>query len=213
MKQRRRSASQKKQAGKQNSFIDPVTGQRVVSDVIYGPGSTVSKSYGSEFEHMVEYELSSKQIVLTVSAVPRGGVVSDDPGGAERFVFEGEFFYSPKGEFSGRLDRWSQGTFYARDFPAGAYEYVDTLELVKAQTFRGSSEFRSLAIASNPGGELPTRNIFAYEANSSASTFATRSEEGIALSTDKSPLAFLGLASFYGGEWWNNLFNGNLIPF
>jgi hypothetical protein len=206
-----KASKKSKNSNSSVSFRDPVTGVLVQSDITYGPESAVAKGFGGEFDTTVEYELSKSRFIITHLGVPKAGTPSYNDESINRFVFEGEFNYSSTGGFSGRLDRWSQGTFTPGDYPGGPFEYIDTLSVDSPRRFGSSAEFRSVVNDSTPGGSIPIRNIFAYEANAGAITRTNEYLGSIIFSPDKSGLSSLGLDGFYGGEWWTNPFAGNLV--
>jgi hypothetical protein len=175
------------------SIKDPITGLMIKSDKLYKPKSELAKGWQKFFDPApkvsMKFEFEKDQIVVTL----------DSKAETNRFVLDGDFKYSKRGNISGKLARFTQGDFFEDD----ADEYITVYNA------RNKSFSNTIGIEKVVASTAPSRSnrIFTYRDKPDS----VASSLGFPVDTDKGRLGSLGLNPFFKGNWWINPFDSNLI--
>jgi hypothetical protein len=177
--------------------------------VVYGPNSEASKGW-ARFDPdsitTLEFEYSPKAIILNISSSPVTGESNGLVASTNRFVYNGDFSLSRRGEVQGRIDYTTQATFYPSQYPGNSYEMIEQDRIIGNGNFKTSSEFRSV-LDSNP---QPESTVYSYSINMPSTDVEANATNGVYIVTNKSGLP-TNISRFFSGDWWSEPFASNLV--
>ncbi len=202
----------KRKSGKSSSkgfLVDPITGSRLQSDVVYGPDSDASKAWAridTEFVTTLELEYSPQVLILNISSSPASGEANGLASSVDRFVYNGKFSISKKGNIQGRIDYATHGTYYPSQYPSGSYEMIEQDRIIGNGNFKTSSGFRSV-LELNP---QPESTVYSYTINLPAADVEANAANGYYIDTNKGSMPS-SISRFFSGDWWTDPFASNLV--
>jgi hypothetical protein len=186
-----------KSSKKFTSIIDPITGEKINSDSVYGPESTYVQKLGGG--QLIEWELNKNVLIAT-------NVGLEEAGQIQRRVFLGDFTVSKKGDLQGSINHYAIGDYFPTSAVFAESETISVDKITGRSKFRNSAEFMSLEIPYAQAGS----NIYFYGTNLMPYDLQTMADKGIVVSADKGALP-LNLSRFFSGNWWADPFGSNLV--
>lgn len=193
---------------------DPITGNKIKSDKVKNDINNSIIRWAQldpddiAFDATIryEFEFGKNQIVFNAITIP----TIKEPtytGMIDRIVFSGKFKYSRNGVLSGRLSGIAQGTYFFSD----SYEYITANDYGNKSFGSFTQLFKKIGSDDAPVYGPGRNSIYNYDSEMSDRDIAANAILGDIIENNKNRLGSFGLDSFYGGNWWNNPFDSNLI--
>jgi hypothetical protein len=193
---------------------DPITGNKIKSDTVYKDNNYSiirwvqldPDDIAFDFDLRYEFEYSKNRIIFNAITIP----TIKEPtytGMIDRIVFSGKFKYSKNGVLSGRLSGIAQGTYFFSD----SYEYITANDYGNKSFGSFTQLFKKIGSDDAPVYGPGSNSIYNYDSEMSDSQIAANAVLGDVIENNKNRLDSFRLDSFYGGDWWNNPFDSNLV--
>ncbi len=194
------------------SFKDPLTGRRIVSDTTYEGFLPLleqkAQAYGSA---QYEIEANNKQVVLTSRFTDWLNGDKPDREEVMRYVFSGNFSYSKTGNLSGVVSRVS--VFDVQHESSYFSETAQSYNAAKGTKANGTLRFspEKLTSASYFYSNLDA-NTYDYNGKVTGNSFDYDGRySSTPLYQDRRILKGLADTGFFQEGWWQNPFAINLI--